>query len=223
MRVVTTAPKDVAYTARWLEGRKFWPDAEFVFYTEGYTVDCPGKDFADLPEFSEWKAKHQGYVPPNWQWDVVRYAHKVFAAIDALYDYDGVGVWLDADCVTYKPIPEGYVEGLVKDVYLACFQRTGLYTETGMWVMDCSHPKHREFLDYWRGWYLGERFTVLPQWHDCYTLDYTIRAVDVPVRNLSGEFAKDMHPMAKADIGKYVDHCKGPRKVKGFSPENKHR
>lgn len=226
MRVVTTAPKHAldGYAQRWLESRKNWPaGTDFRFYSEGYSVDCPGKDFRDLPEFSQWKLEHAYYVPPSWPWDVVRYAHKVFAACDALEDYDGIGVWLDADCVTHAPIPEGLIEKQVEDVYLACYQRTGLYTETGLWIMNCGHPKHREFLDAWRKWYLSDEFKRLPQWHDCFTLDATVHQMQVPVKNLSGEFHKHPHPQAMTELGKYIDHCKGPRKNTGRSPENKQR
>lgn len=228
MRVVTTAPafavEPGGYANRWLDSRKNWPKGtEFLFYTEGYTVDCHGKDFAALPEFQAWKAKHRNYQPPSWQWDVVRYAHKVFAACDALYDYDGIGVWLDADCVTYKKIPEGFIERQLNGAYLAHYARTGMYTETGMWIMDCSKPGHKTFLDAWRNVYYTGHFKTLPHWHDCLTLDATIRASGVPTFNLSGEFSKDMHPQAKTELGKYIDHCKGPRKTKGASPENKFR
>src|SRR5688500_9505816 len=105
MRVVTTCHKQGLedYGFRWLESRKHWPaDTDFQFYTEGFEVDCPGKDFRDLPEFSQWKLSRVRYCPPSWKYDVMAYSHKVFAACDALYDYDGIGVWLDADCVTFK-------------------------------------------------------------------------------------------------------------------------
>jgi 3-isopropylmalate dehydratase small subunit len=166
------------YGHRWLEGRKHWPkDTEFMFYTEGFEVDCPGKDMSELTSFGEWKAKHKDYVPSNWEWDVVKFAHKVFAAADALYDYDAVGVWLDADCVTYADIPEGLIDGYVEsDIYLAHFYRTGLYTETGFWAMNCAHPMHKPFLDYWRDWYYNEKYPKLAEWHDCFTLDATIKA-----------------------------------------------
>lgn len=223
MRVVTTAPKGAAYAQRWLDSRKNWPtDTEFLFYTEGYEVDCPGKDFRDLPEFSEWKLKHSRYRHPGWQWNVVGYAHKVFAACDAFYDYDGIGVWLDADCVTYKPIPEGLIESQVAEAYMAIYARQGLYTETGFWVMNCAHPAHKDFCDKWRAWYFGERYKKLPMWHDCMTLDMNLRQTGVPVKNLSEGAEKTMHPMAVTELGQYIDHCKGPRKVLGYSPENKH-
>jgi hypothetical protein len=123
--------------------------------------------------------------------------------------------------VTFKAIPEGLIERQVKDVYMAIYARTGMYTETGLWIMDCSHPKHREFLDKWRDYYLSEKYRNLLQWHDCMTLDATIRATGVPTFNLSGEHGRSLHPQALSELGQYIDHCKGPRKDLGRSPENK--
>lgn len=238
MRVVTTANKAglEQYAQRWLDSRKNWPKtADFWWYTEGYELprqadEAQGekitrRDFADLPEFSAWKARYKDYKPPGWAYNVVGYAHKVFAAIDALYDYDGVGVWLDADCVTYRHLPKGLIERQVDGVYLACYQRTGMWTETGFWVMNCAHPEHKAFLDAWKAWYLTDAFKQLHAWHDCITLDATIKQFKdrVKVNNLSGAMAKEMHPMAVTELGRYIDHCKGQRKIAGVSPENKHR
>ncbi len=227
MRVVTTSSKQGFddHGFRWLEGRKHWPDATFHYYTEGFDVDCPSKDFADVPEFVEWKAKHRRYIAPTWHFDVVKFAHKVFAAYDALRDYDGLGVWLDADCVTYRKIPNGFIERQLNGAYFAHYGRTGMYTETGLWIVDCSHEQHKAFFDFWRNLYLTERYRRFPQWHDCFTLDATIRAFRelCKFHNLSGEHHKTMHPQALSEIGKYVDHCKGPRKAEGKSPENKYR
>ena len=233
MRVVTTchAAGLAEYGHRWLDSRKNWPDGtEFWFYREGYEMPYPDmvvKDLNDDAALMAWKRKLRHYAPPGWRWDVVRFAHKVFAVYDAFYDYDGVGVWLDADCVTYQPMPPGLVEAQVKEAYLACYQRIGMDTETGFWVMDCSHPEHKAFMDSWRDWYLGEQFKALSQWHDCATLDATIRrfvkAARIKVNNLSGEHMKSMHPQALTEFGQYIDHCKGPRKADGVSLENKFR
>lgn len=225
MRVVTTCNKQGLedYGYRWLESRKNWPKADFQFYTEGFEVDCPGKDFKDLPDFSAWKLKHARYRAPSWRYEVVRYAHKVFAAIDALYDYKGLGVWLDADCVTYKKIPKGFLEKKLDGAYIAHYGRAGMNTETGFWMVDCSHPLHQKFLDTWKSLYLEDRFKGLSAWTDCQSIDAAIRLTGVPTTNLSGEFVKDMHPMAKTELGRYIDHCKGPRKALGRSPENRFR
>lgn len=226
MRVVTTCHKAglEAYGHRWLDSRKNWPEGtDFRFYTEGFEVDCPGKDFSDLQRFADWKSSHKGYEAPGWEWDVVRYAHKVFAVCDALSGYKGIGVWLDADCVTYKPIPEGLIEKQVEGVYMACYQRTGIHTETGLWIVDCSHPIHEQFMELFRAWYLTDEFKKLPQWHDCMVLDACIKQLKVSVKNLSGEHHLHAHPQAVSELGQYIDHQKGQRKKLEQSPENEFR
>lgn len=231
MRVVTTCHKAglKQYGHRWLDSRKNWPDGtDFRFYTEGFKVDCPGKDFSAMREFADWKSGYAHYDPPSWRFDIVRFAHKVFAVYDALRDYDGVGVWLDADVVTYAKIPDGLVEEQVKDDYIALYERTGHYPETGFWVVNCAHPQHKDFFAWWLQLYWTGNFTRLPEWHDCTTLQaatkrFTAKGL-ITVKNLSGDYHKDMHPQAKAEpFCRFMDHCKGQRKDKGISSENHHR
>ncbi len=233
MRLVTTCNKagfDL-YGHRMLDGFKLWPaGTELWWYTEGFKLpdDKPDGiveiDIESLWGLGAFKEKHKTYVPPNYLFDVVRFSNKVYAAIDALQDYKGIGVWLDADCVTYKPIHDGFIEGHLNGGYLAMFKRKGMYTETGLWIMDCSNEAHVPFLDAWASWYEEGIFKDLANWTDCETLDSTVRSFEkrgmIKTVSLSGAFEKDMHPMAKAEIGKYIDHCKGNRKVAGRSPEN---
>jgi hypothetical protein len=229
MRVVTTVHKagfDL-YGQRFIEGMKLWPEHEFQMYAEGF--DYPGaKRNEDLPRLEAIKQRHANYLAPNWKWDVLRFANKVFACHDAFYDHKGLGVWIDCDTVTYNRIPEGYIESMLPEGnYLGMFKRTGMHTETGFWVVDCSHEYHKEFFDYWLDIYETGAFRMLSQWHDCETMDKSVRKFEadgkIKTISLSQGHEKDMHPMAKSDIGRYIDHCKGNRKASGFSPENVYR
>lgn len=229
MKVVTTVHKAgfEQYGHRWIESVRHWPKADFVMYAEGFEPDFPHKRCEEVERLEAFKAKHADYIAPSWRYDIKRFSNKVFAAYDALYDHDGIGVWLDADCVTFKDIPDGFIEGLLDGAYLAHFDRPGHYTETGLWVMDCRHPEHKAFLDTWVDWFESGAFKQLHEWHDCTTLDATIRMFKrdgrIKTKSLSGEHGKGMHPMAKAATSQYIDHCKGPRKNLGFSPENEWR
>lgn len=225
MRVVTTVHRAgmEEYGWKWLDSRKHWK-AEFLLYPEGFKSDLPGKDVGEIPELETFKRRNAGYRAPDWRFDVVRFANKAFAAYDAFRDYKGIGVWLDADCVTYKKVPKSLIEKQVAGHYLACYQRAGMHTETGLWIMDCSHEKHGQFMDTFRDWYLSGKFKQFNTgWHDCIALDYAIKATGVPVKNLSGEHAKQNHPQAFSELGKYVDHQKGERKRLDRSPENPNR
>lgn len=231
MRVVTTCHKAGfdRYAHRVLETWGMWEGAELVWYTEGF--DLPTKlpnvierKVEDIPGLSEFKARHKHYIAPNYLFDVVRFSHKVFAACDALKDYDGLGVWLDGDCVTRQPITEPFLRKHI-DGYMALLKRKGMYTETGFWLMDCSHPEHQAFLKTWLDWYHTDAFKSLSNWTDCETLDATVRLFErdkrITTTSLSGPYEKEMHPMAKTELGQYIDHTKGARKDLGFSPESK--
>lgn len=231
MRVVTTAHKEgyEVYAHRLRDTWHLWPEsAELYWYTEGYDVSGPritAIENTKLQSLQMFKSRFSNYRPPSYLFDVVRFSHKVYAAIDALIDYDGIGVWLDSDCVTLQQIPEGYIESLLPaGKYIGMFMRRGMYTETGFWIMDCRHEQHRAFLSTWQDWYDSRSFVGLSNWTDCETLDATVRkfmkAGLIEAYSLSGDQDIDGHPMAHVELAKYIDHCKGPRKIAGYSPEN---
>lgn len=231
MRVVTTCHKEGfdRYAHRVLECWKYWPKGtELHWYTEGFDLPkTPGiveHKIEQIQTLAAFKGRHANYVAPSYLYDVVRFSNKVFAAADALSDYQGVGVWMDADCVTLKEIGPGFLEGhLPTGAYMAMLKRRGMYTETGLWLMDCTHPQHLEFLQTWTAWYETGAFMGLVNWTDCETLDATVRKFEkaglIETASLSGEFEGDMHPMAKIPLKEWIDHCKGPRKDWGYSPE----
>lgn len=224
MRVVSTVHKAGwdAYGRAWVDTVDAnMPFAEACLYTEGFDLHeeymCGAFEIKteDVKRLAAFKEKHKHYKPPAWTTDVVRWSNKVFANYDALYDYDGLAVWLDCDCVIKKPISEEYVRSLLPaGCYLAMFQRTGMPTETGFVVRDCSHPMHKRFMDTWVAWLESGAFKQLSQWCDASTMDATIRKLQVPVHSLSGPYEKEMNPMDLAPLSQYIEHKKGARKWK---------
>lgn len=234
MRVISTCHKAGwdQYGAQWLAGIDNWPKAEFILYTEGFDLDdarVQSRRIESVERAQAFKAKYAHYKPLAWRWDIVRFSNKVFAAYDALYDYKGLAVWLDADCATYSPIPENYIDDMLPlGKYMALFKRTGWQTETGFWLMDCGHPHHQAFMDLWIKWVESGAFKQLTQWCDASTLDATIKVAEkagmVETASLSGGFDKEEHPMSKVDLARYIDHMKGDaRKAAGRSTENEFR
>jgi len=235
MKFITTC-----HRKGWEEyGHRLWEswdnapsNAELIWYADnfnpgekrGITV-VPVDKLHDLQAF---KIRYANYRPPSWRMDVSKYAHKVFAAIDGLREHKGLGIWIDADCVIHKKIPDGLLEQFLPEgFYMSIFKRRGLYTETGFWMMDCSNRYHVSFLSDWQSWYDSGEFRNLHEWHDCMTLDATIRTYErenlIEVFSLSGKHESEMHPMAYSPLAEYIDHCKGNRKSIGSSPENKFR
>lgn len=236
IRVVTTCHKAgwEQYGQKCLAGWKHFPDnCELHWYTEGYTIPETDRvkavDNESLTELQAFKSKYSYFKAPWYTFDVVRFSHKVFAVADALKDHDGLGVWMDADIVPFADIPEGYIESLLpRDTYIALFKRTGMHSECGFWVVDCTHRHHKLFLNTLLDMYRKDAFKEAQEWHDSYLMDIVLRNLEkqgvIRSFDLSGEHAKEEHPMAKADIARFVDHLKGlDRKKAGFSAENEHR
>lgn len=234
LRIVSTIPLwgFEMYGDLWLEAAERWPeDVEIVVYAEGFDIRHPritSRRVEDLPMLVDFKRQYAHYKPVLWQWDIVRWSNKVFSAFDALYDHEGLGLWLDADAIAYKSIPRDLVPSLLpQGAYMALFRRNGMEPETGFWIADCDHPKHQDVFKVWRNWLLHGTFKRLQQWCDASTFNATLKQFEkaglIEVKNLSGAFANDMHPMAKHPIGRYIDHLKGARKLRGASPENANR
>jgi hypothetical protein len=234
LRVVTTCHKAgwEQYGQQCLDGLKKWPaDAEIIWYTEGF--DLPAQQRVrevkgeTLERLQAFKAKWRHYRAPDWRFDVVRFANKAFALYDALRDYDGLGVWMDADIVTHKRMPKQYLPNLLPaSTYVALFQRDGVHSETGLVLFDGSHPQHRPFMDAYIEWYESGRFRGAHEWHDCIVMDAVVRSFErnglVRSHNLSGKASNTSHPMAVHSFAQYADHLKGPsRKALGHSPERK--
>jgi len=229
MRVVTTVHKEGwdQYGEAFFEGMKLWPDHELRIYAEGFKSPT-GHQVEDLPKLVTFKERHKGYRANWWPWDVKRFANKVYTMHDASKDYDGLCVWVDADCLTYRLIPDGYIQSLLPDdCFLSYFRRKGMHSELGFWLMDGAHPEKMAFLDTWLSWYETDLFKDLRQWHDCETFDATVRLFlkreRFKVHSLSGEFEKHDHPMSQVDLARFCDHIKGRRKRLGRSLNNRFR
>ncbi len=235
MRIVTTA-----HAAGWEQygrtayaGLKHLPAEHTVhWYTEGYDLPLnaePGPNvmaerIEDLPALTAFKARWGFYRAPDWRFDVIRFAHKVYAVHDALRDHDGLGCWMDADIVLDADLPEGYLESLLPaGHYMALFQRDGMHSEAGLWIVDCAHPQHERFMDTFLAWYETGHFRNVHEWHDSVLLDATLRKFrDVLNVHCLSTDRKSSHPFAQHPISRYAKHLKGPqRKALGDDPDRK--
>jgi hypothetical protein len=231
MKVITTVHKAGfdKYGSKWVEASSNWPDEdELWMYTEGFDLDHPRirtKRVEELPKLEAFKARYRNYKPVSWEWDVVRWSNKAYTIYDAFRDHKGLGLWLDADAITYKKPPDGYIANLLPEhYYIALFKRVGMAPETGFWLINCNHAEHTRFIDTWIRWFDDDRFKELNQWCDAATMLATINAFErkklISTFSLSGKFDRYPHPMSQVELAQYIDHMKGNRKAKGFSPEN---
>ena len=193
------------------------------------------------PEAYRWIDRHSNDPVTSYRHDAVRFAHKVFAMWHGVINYsgwrtayDGI-IWMDADVVFKQmPDPKTLIEYCKhQDKHIALYDRPE-HPETGFIWFDMHHKEINKwnstyyhmgthFVNVLRDYYLQDRIYQLKEQHDAYVIGHILRTeFGNKWRNLSTvERAPARHPQAVSGSAKWWDHCKGPRKMKGASPENR--
>jgi len=82
-----------------------------------------------------------------YQYDAVRFSNKVYTVAHAGKSLTGdLMFWVDADVIATQAIPEGFLEGVMKDAYTCFLGRENMYTECGFVGYDLTHPQHISFM-----------------------------------------------------------------------------
>lgn len=165
------------------------------------------------PEQAKFLAEQKDDLTKSYRFHVCKFSHKVFAlqqvakhAVQEGYDYL---IWLDADVITKQPISlEKLKEWLPSETEIA----------SGLWRKDAPHSEcgfvayHVEtaILDKMVSYYTTGKVFELSGWTDCDVLDDAI--VGHGVKNLSKDIS-GWHVMPQIDMGNYLEHRKGQRKL----------
>jgi hypothetical protein len=163
------------------------------------------------------KVDGRGY---SWRHDAVKWAPQAFAPEVATADLlDGeLAVWFDADVLTHKEVPEGWVDGIIGDADLCHLGRRNASSELGFWAVRLS-PLTRSFLGMFANAYRSDRVFRFAEQHSGFVFDQCLPDLieaGVAVKNLTA----GMHGHVWPDtiLGKYTAHLKGRRKETGFQP-----
>lgn len=225
MKVITSFSKKLyeQYAHKVVSSFHLWPEeAKLIIYSEdmsGYNsdrIEWRPLAFSDLDKF---KAE----APPNprdYTRDAAKFANKIWAMVEGTKDETDLCFWLDADCITHRPIPSEFLKRLIApSYYLASFQRPS-YVETGFWCVRAKNVEHKAFMRALKDVYTSGHIYKLNHWHDCYALDYAREITRVRSVNLTKTLGgKGTHVIASSELGRFIDHTKGDRKVLGYSPE----
>ncbi len=160
----------------------------------------------------------------GYRWDAVRFAHKTYCIFHAAetIDADAI-VWIDADTVTFRPIPRPFVESTLPETAMLSFLgRPYRASECGYVGYNLRHPEIRSFLARWRELYDTDSLFDLAEWHDSWVFDLVRRRFEargVETHDLSSCLGRRTigHPFINGPLGAYMDHLKGERKEHGRS------
>lgn len=227
------------YAKRCVESiEKNWPkEVKKIFYPDTIEqfISFENASYFDLkqeqPELQEFISRNKDNtlvkermakpLRSAFEYDVIRFSYKVFCMLDAAEKCQtDVLIFIDADTVTYKPIPTSWLEHIAPDDKFSTFlgrPKKG-FSETGFITFNMKLPEAKNFFARWREYYKKDLWVNLKGFTDSFTydaarLDTTDRSLDNDLND--GRFLGyrgSKHPFINSELGEYMDHLKGDRK-----------
>lgn len=232
---------------------KHWPkDQNILVYTEGVTLDpelagnsrIMVRDLNTVSDLALFKKRHEnnpkanGFWPEGnavkeFQFDAVRFSHKVFALYDCWtnppFDFKSM-VWLDADTITFRDVPDNLLETVAPKTYVTSIgarEKLGIcylgrlkqHSECGFVSYSRMHPLMNMFWETFINLYKTDSLFQLREWHDSFLFDHVrvmFEGRGMKNLNLTPKFLTG-HPFINCVLGEYMDHMKGARKKAGRS------
>ncbi len=228
---------------------RFWPkEVELLVYCEeevevprnGFMKlsSCWGVDdfirkYNDNPEANgrkqtdrtiNWKPKDtmKGY---SYKYDAVKFSRQCFipehASFEAQLLDDDILVWLDADVMTFKKVPERFIQSLLGDNDLCYLGRTNNHSEIGFWAVKMGRYT-RKFLRTFAHVYRSSDVFNFDEWHSAFIFDKCKEAVapNLKIKNLTPNGSG--HVWFQSPLAQFTDHLKGnARKNLGRSSERR--
>lgn len=160
-----------------------------------------------------------------FRWNAVRFAYKVFSvALCANNISSGWMIWIDADTHTHSPVPLEWLSQVCPSTAMISYLGRGekYHSECGWVAYNLDHPATRNFIADFVGMYNTDRIFDEREWHDSYIWDVIRKRYQGTNEfyNLNPSWTdKGLagHPFINSELGRYMDHVKGDRKVVGHS------
>jgi hypothetical protein len=167
---------------------------------------------------SAWRPKEiaRGY---SYRFDAVKFCKQLFYPEDAasLIPDGEILAWFDADVVTLKDVPAGFIESMLGDADVCHLGRAPSHSEIGFWAVRLG-PATRGFLSALAAMFRSDTVFRLREWHSAFVFDYCLSGLEnASVKNLTP--GGKGHVWFQSPLGRYTDHLKGDRKRLGKSPE----
>jgi len=148
--------------------------------------------------------------PKSYLFEAGKFAHKVYAQLDAFNSDHRYVVWLDADVVIKSDLTEDFLKSLLDGGFCAYLGRQLTYTETGFLIFDVLHEDFPEFAKRYRDFYDNRHLFLLPYWIDCLAFDAA--RYELNATNLTPDAAGMMDVFSRSPLKDVMKHNKGNRK-----------
>jgi len=225
IKTITTWNKKLFEAYAWRFDKPYnWPFELKVYNEDEGMLD----EIPDLKTFID-RNKHRqpqsdfGKKGLDFITDGVRFSYKVYAYTNAILfeEADGL-ICIDADSVFHKSIDVDWIKKHIHrdNMMMAYLGRGKHYSECGFLYFNLKHPDIKKFALRMREMYDEDLIYELKEQHDSYVWDYVRKEFEKEgtVNNNIGDGLPG-HVQARSILGVVYDHTKGPRKLKGKSPE----
>ena len=160
----------------------------------------------------------------TFRWHAQRFAYKVYSlALCERFLSDWM-IWLDADTHTHTAVPMSWLEQISpQDAMITYLGRGEKYHSECGWVgYNLANPATRDFIHQFVAMYDQDRIFDEAEWHDSYIWDVVRKQYQAnnTFFNLNPSWEdKGLagHPFINSELGLYMDHVKGERKLQGMS------
>ena len=228
---------------------KFWPkEVELLVYCEE-EVEIPRKGFMSLgscrgvndfirrhSDNSEANGRQQTSRTVNWKpkdtakgysykYDAVKFSRQCFipeqAMLEAQLLDDDILIWLDADVMTLKKIPEIFIQNLLGSNDLCYLGRTNNHSEIGFWAVKIGRYTNK-FLRTFANVYRSDDVFNFDEWHSAFIWDKCCEGLspNLRIKNLTPNGTG--HVWFQSPLAQFTDHLKGDaRKAAGRSLERR--
>jgi len=225
---------------------QFWPaEVDLIVLAENCTprTSRPNTKVVDIlaasPDLRAFVERHENNPfahgqdgPPDvfhpkkqFRWDAVRFCYKVYAKSVAASMIDsGWMIWIDADTVTHSPVTTKFLDTVCPYNSMVSYLGRGknYHSECGWVGYNLDASECRQFIQDFVGMYDRDAIFQEKEWHDSYIFDVLRKQFQErccfhnlnPIPDSKG-FAG--HPFINSELGRYMDHVKGERKIQGHS------
>ena len=133
-------------------------------------------------------------------------------------------IWIDADTHTHSPVSLEWLATVCPQDSLASYLGRGenYHSECGWVAYNLEHPHTRQFIQDFVNMYISDDIFKLKEWHDSYIWDQVRKRYQTenkffnlnPIADSKGLAG---HPFINSELGRFMDHMKGDRKLRGQS------
>jgi len=185
-----------------------------VVYSED-ALTIPTRPLKDIPGWQSFQDDTDHIEPQNYLFDARKFAHKVYAQLDAFESKHRYVVWLDADIVVTGELTANFIKKQLRDGFCAYLGRDLCYTETGLLIFDTKHDDFPEFKRRYREMYDKRYLFELPYWIDCLAFDTARQGLQAT--NMTPEVAGMVDVFSRSPFKDILTHNKGNRKYEPVS------